>query len=97
MHVRVSCKKEEGSIKNEGARVFRTFLQLKMWGDFFRRSRVTNSAVQCPIRMYLEISLDFTADLLACKNEEDSIKNEGAGVFSTLNIDFSDAQRQLTS
>ena len=30
------------------------------------------------------------------KNEEDSIKNKGARVLTTLNIDFSDAQGQLT-
>ena len=34
--------------------------------------------------------------LVACKNEEDPIKNEGAGVVTTLFTDFSDAQRQLT-
>ena len=34
--------------------------------------------------------------LVACKNEEDQIKNEGARVVTTLFIDFSDAQRQLT-
>ena len=32
----------------------------------------------------------------ACKNEEDPIKNEGARVVTTLSIDFSDAQGQLT-
>ena len=34
--------------------------------------------------------------LVACKNEEDSIKNEGARVVTTLFINFSDAQGQLT-
>ena len=34
--------------------------------------------------------------LVACKNEEDSIKNEVARVVTTLFIDFSDAQGQLT-
>ena len=34
--------------------------------------------------------------LVACKNEEDPIKNEGARVVTTLIIDFSDAQGQLT-
>ena len=38
--------------------------------------------------------MDF---LVACKNEEDPIKNEGARVVTTLLIDFSDAQGQLTS
>ena len=33
---------------------------------------------------------------VACKNEEDPIKNEGARVVTTLFIDFSDAQGQLT-
>ena len=34
--------------------------------------------------------------LVACKNEEDHIKNEGARVVTTLFINFSDAQGQLT-
>ena len=33
---------------------------------------------------------------LACKNEEDPIKNEGARVVTTLFINFSDAQGELT-
>ena len=35
--------------------------------------------------------------LVACKNEEDPINNEGARVVTTLFIIFSDAQGQLTS
>ena len=34
--------------------------------------------------------------LVACMNEEDPIKNEGARVVTTLFINFSDAQGQLT-
>ena len=34
--------------------------------------------------------------LFTCKNEEDPIKNEGARVVTTLFIDFSDAEGQLT-
>ena len=34
--------------------------------------------------------------LVACKNEEDPIKNEGARVVTTLFINFSHAQGQLT-
>ena len=34
--------------------------------------------------------------LVACKNEEDPIKIEGARVVTTLLINFSDAQGQLT-
>ena len=34
--------------------------------------------------------------LVACKSEEDPIKNEEARVVTTLFINFSDAQGQLT-
>ena len=34
--------------------------------------------------------------LVTCKNKEDPIKNEGARVFTTLYIEFSDAQGQIT-
>ena len=34
--------------------------------------------------------------LVACKNEEDPIKNEGARVVTTPFINFSDAQGELT-
>ena len=34
--------------------------------------------------------------LVTCKNEEDPIKNEGARVVTSLFIDFSDAQGQLS-
>ena len=34
--------------------------------------------------------------LVTCKNEEDLIENVGARVFTTLYINFSDAQGQIT-
>ena len=34
--------------------------------------------------------------LVACNNEEDPIKNEGTRVVTTLFINFSDAQGQLS-
>ena len=34
--------------------------------------------------------------LLTCKNDEDPIKNRGARAFTTLYINFSDAQGQIT-
>ena len=34
--------------------------------------------------------------LVTCKNEEDPIENVGARVFTTLYINFSDAQGQIT-
>ena len=49
MHVLDICKNEEDPIKIEGARVFTRFLPLKVYGDFYRRSRAANSAVLGPI------------------------------------------------
>ena len=34
--------------------------------------------------------------LVACKNKEGPIKNEGVRVVTTLSINFSDAQGELT-
>ena len=96
MHVIVSCKTEEDTIKHGGARVFTTFFLLYVYGEFFSRSRTANSTVHDPIRLDLELSPDFMVVLVTCKSEEDSIKNEGARVFTTLYIHFSDTQGQLT-
>ena len=48
------------------------------------------------IRLNFERFPDFMVVTVICKNEEDLIKIEGARVFTTLYIDFSDAQGQLT-
>ena len=39
---------------------------------------------------------DFIAVLVTCKNKDDPIDNEGTSVLTTLNVDFLDAQEQLT-
>ena len=64
---------------------------INLWG-FFIGSRAANSTVQGPI----EPIRDFMCLLVVSKNEEDPIKNEVARVVTTLFIDFSDAQGQLT-
>ena len=46
MHVFVACKNEDYPIKNEGSRVFTTFLPLKVYGDFFQTLKGANSAVR---------------------------------------------------
>ena len=43
-----------------------------------------------------ELVQDFMVVLLTCKNEEDPIKYRGARVFTTLYINFSDVQGQIT-
>ena len=42
MVVLVTCKNEEDPIKNEGPRVLSRFSPLKVYGNFFKRSRAAN-------------------------------------------------------
>ena len=93
MHIPLTCKNEVDQIKNEGARVFTRFLPLQVFGDFSRRSRAANSAVLVPNFKLVRAVMDV---LFTCQYEEDPIKNKGAGVFTTLYINFSDAQGQIT-
>ena len=78
------------------ALVFTTFLLLHVFVDFLRHSGAADCAVHIPIRLNFKLSPALMGILLTCKNEQGSIKNEGARVFTTLMIDFSDAQGQLT-
>ena len=55
-----------------------------------------NSAVHGQIWSNFELVQDIMVVLVTCKNEEELIKNEGAIVFTTLYISFSDAQGQIT-
>ena len=72
------------------------FSHYKSMGIFSRCSRAANSAVLGRIWLKFELVRDFMVVLLTCKNKEDLIKNEGARVFTTLYINFSDAQGQIT-
>ena len=96
MYVLVACKNEEDPIKNEGARVFTRFLPLQVYGNFSIQSRAGNSAVLGRIWLKFELVRDIMVVLLTCKNKEDPINNKGARMFTTLYINFSDAQGQRT-
>ena len=97
MHVHVTCKNEEDQIENEGARLFTRFLPIRpiisLWG-FFQTFK-GNSAVHGRILSNFQLVQDFMVVLLT-KNEEDPIKNRRARVFTTLYINFSDVQGQIT-
>ena len=54
-----------------------------------------NSAVRGPIWSNFELVQDFMVVLLT-ENEEDPIRKRGARVFTTLCINFSDVQGQIT-
>ena len=51
---------------------------------FFRRLRAANSMVGDGMWPKFKPIQAFTIVLIICKNEEDSLKNEGAGVATTF-------------
>ena len=63
---------------------------------FFKHSRADNSAVRVRIWSKFELFRDVMDVLVTSKNKEDQNKNVGARVATTLNIDFSHSQRQIT-
>ena len=92
MIILVTCKNEEDLIKNEDARVLTT-LNI----DFFNHSRAAYSAVKGRIWLKFELIQDVMVILVTSKNEEDLIKNEGARMLTTLNIDFFNHSRAANS
>ena len=57
---------------------------------------VVNSAVLGPIWPNFKLVRDVMDFLVTWQYEEDPIKNRGARVLTTLNINFSDVQSQIT-
>ena len=55
-----------------------------------------NSAVLGPIWPNFELVQVFIVVLVTCKNDEGTIKDEGARVFTNLYRNFPDAQGQIT-
>ena len=90
MHVLLTCKNEVDQIKNERARV------LPFYGEFSRCSMAANSAVLGPIWPNFELIRDLMDVIITCKYEEDPSKNEGARVVTTLYINISEGQGQIT-
>ena len=74
----VTCKNVEDPIKNEGARVFTLYIDFSdaQW-------QITPESVVGSGRNLNSFQL-FTHVLVTCKNEDDSIKNEGAIVVTTF-------------
>ena len=72
------------------------FSHYKSMGDFCRCPRASNSAVRGPIWPNFELVRDVIDVLVTCKHEENPIKNEGARVLTTLYINVSYAQGQMT-
>ena len=96
MHILVTCNNEEDPIKMRALECSQDFSHYKSMGIFSRRSRAAYSAVHGRIWSNFELVQDFMVVLVTYKNEEEPIKNEGTGVFTTLYINFLDAHVQTT-
>ena len=62
----------------------------------FKHSRADNSSVRGQIWSKFKLIQDVMDALVTSKNKEDWNKTEGARVATTLNIDFSNSQGQIT-
>ena len=87
----VTCKNEEDPLKNKDARVATT-----QNIDFSNTQRQI-TAVRGRIWSKFELIRDVMDVLVTSKNKEDPNKNEGARVATTLNINFSHSQGQITA
>ena len=90
MHVLVTCRNKEDPIKMKELECSQDFSHNKPMGIF-----PVDSAVHGRIWSNFDLVRNLMAVLVTCKNEEDSIKNEGARV-ATRYVEFSDAQGQIT-
>ena len=64
--------------------------------NFLTSIKGRKSASLGPIWPKFELCPDLLVVLVTCKNERDPIENVGARVFTTLYINFSDVQGQIT-
>ena len=90
MDVLVTSKNKEDPNKNEGARVATT-LNIN-----FSHSQGQITAVKGQIWLKFELIRNVMTILVNSKYEEDPIKIQSARVATTLNIDFSNTQGQIT-
>ena len=94
MHVLITCKNEEDPTNNKGARVLTRFSKSMGILSDTQGQLTPQSLVQNWLKF--KIVRDIMVVLFTCKNKEDPIKFEGARVFTTLYIHFSDTQGQIT-
>ena len=92
MHVLVASKNEDNPSKNEGSHIFSYCKSMGIFSDSQGKFTLVQGRI-CPKFEHIQA---FMVVLLTCKNEEDLIKNESARVVTTIYINFSDAQGQIT-
>ena len=91
----IPARMKKIQLKMKALKCSQDFSHYKSMG-IFPDSRAANSAFLGPIWPNFKLVRDVKVVLVTSKNEEDPIKNEGARVLTTLYINFSDAQGQIT-
>ena len=93
----IPARMKKIQLKMEGLECSQDFSHYKSMGIFpDAQGQLTPQSLDGPIWPNFELVQDIMVVLVTCKNEEDPIKNRGARVFTTLYINFSDAQGQIT-
>ena len=70
---------------SQSIKTFESKWPKKTWENYiFRPSRVANSIVSSGIRLKFKLIQAFMHTLVTYKNEENQIKNEGAGMATTF-------------
>ena len=83
MYVLITCKYEKDPIKNSRENVMTLFFPLKIYGNFFRRSRTANSVVGGPIWQKFELIHNIMHVLVTSKFEKDRININGYYVMTS--------------
>ena len=97
MHVLVTCKNEDDAIKMKALECSQDFSHYKSMGLFpDAQGQLTLQSIVGSSRISNSSETLIMVVFVTCKNEDDPIKNEGAGVFTTLYIIFSDMQGQIS-
>ena len=92
MYVIVTCKYEIDPIKNSPQKVATLFFPLKVYGEFFRRSRAANSAFSCRIWQEFKLLRALMHVIINYKYKKDRIKKtaekkwQGNTVFSFITL-----------
>ena len=75
MYVIITCKYEKDLIKNSPGKVETSFFPLYAYGDFFRHSRVADSAASGLSRPKFKLIQALMHVIITCKYEKDRMIN----------------------
>ena len=84
MYVLITCKYDKDPIQKSRENVMTSFFPLKVYWNFFWRSRAANSVVGGPIWPKFKLIQDIMHVLITCKIEKDRINSNGEKVVTSI-------------